>query len=107
MARSRSSQGEVVDWRRQLIDNQVVWSPCPSSRGYLPILERSPLLQQAHQRLGASQIAGAEQNDHPITNPLKAGHLAELREIIDAGIRAGVGGEHDSLLQQDADAVGH
>src|SRR6185295_2837805 len=53
------------------------------------------------------EIAGAQQHQHAIVGPLENGHLAKRSDIVHAGIRARIRRQHDSGVQQDADAIRH
>src|SRR6185369_6526857 len=65
------------------------------------------LVQYADHGLGARQVAGAEQDDDAVALALVHRHLAELGEIVDAGVGARIRGENNALVEQYTDAIGH
>jgi hypothetical protein len=67
----------------------------------------APLLQRADDRLSPGETAGAEQNDDAIPRALEDRHLAELRKVVDARVRARVRSEDDARVQECSDTVRH
>ena len=65
------------------------------------------LRQHADDGLSAGQVSRTQQNDDAVAATLEHRHLAELGEVVHAGIRAGVRGENHSLVEHYADTVSH
>ena len=65
------------------------------------------LVQDTDHRLRAGEISGAQQDNDPVARALEDGHLAEFRVVVDARVGAGVGREDDSVMQKDANTIGH
>jgi hypothetical protein len=57
--------------------------------------------------LSSREISGTQQNDHAIAATLEHRHLAELGDVVHAGVRTGVRGKNHSLVKHYAYAVGH
>jgi hypothetical protein len=57
--------------------------------------------------LGGGQIAGRQQHEQPIRRRLEHIELAVGGDVVDPGIGAGIGDQHQALLQPVANAVGH
>jgi len=51
------------------------------------------LVQQRGHRLRRRQVAGTEDDDLALVRDLELHHLAKARDMVDAGIGAGVGSE--------------
>jgi hypothetical protein len=65
------------------------------------------LCQYADDSLSSGQISRAQQNYDAITATFEHRHFAELGEVVDARVGAGVGGENHSLVEHHADAIRH
>jgi hypothetical protein len=65
------------------------------------------LVQHPDHSLRAGEVAGAQQDDDAIAATLEYGHLAELGDIVHAGMGARVRSENHPLVEHDADTVGH
>ena len=60
------------------------------------------LVEQADDRLGERQIAGRQQHHHALARLAPVMQLAELGDVVDAGIGARVGHEHQAAVQPHA-----
>src|ERR1700722_17809661 len=65
------------------------------------------LRQYTDDGLSSGQISRTQQNDNAVAATLEHRHLAELGEVIHAGIRTGVRCENHPLVEQYAYTVGH
>jgi hypothetical protein len=63
--------------------------------------------EERDHRLGGGEIARREQDHDPLARPLEHGELAHGRDVVDSGVGAGVGGEHQAAPDQDTDTIGH
>src|SRR4030095_4554285 len=63
--------------------------------------------EHADHRLGSGEVSGAQQHDNAVAGAVEHRHLAELGEVVHAGMRTGVRGENHSLFKQYAYTVGH
>src|SRR5258706_9588195 len=71
------------------------------------IADSAALVQYADNSLRSGEISGAQQHDNTIAAPLEHRHLAELGDVVETGIGAGVRGENHPLVEHHAYAVGH
>jgi hypothetical protein len=65
------------------------------------------LVQDADHGLRSGEVARAQQDDDAVAATLEHGHLAELRNVVHASVRAGVRREDHPVVEHYAYAVGH
>jgi hypothetical protein len=70
------------------------------------VLELLDLQDLAH-RLRDAQVAGRQQHHEAVARLLVDDHLAEGADLVQPGVGARVGQEHQSGVEFDGDAVGH
>ena len=100
---SRRSMSRIASETRPATSNIVPRGP----QVWSSVAGVGALLQHADHRLRAGEIPGAQQDEDPIARALEDRHLAEFREVVDAGVSAGVGREDDAVVQQDPYAIRH
>ncbi len=64
-------------------------------------------VEDAHHRLRERQVARRKQHDHAVAALAPVVDLAELGDVVDAGIGARIGREHQTAVQSQRDAIGH
>ena len=65
------------------------------------------LAQQAGDRLAGGEIARRQQHDGAFPGDLEEHHLAERADVIDTGVGARVGQEHQAFVDLDSHAIRH
>ena len=65
------------------------------------------LAQHAHDRLADRQVAGGRDRHDALAGLGEDMQLAERRDVVDAGIGAGVGEHHQAVTNQNSAAIGH
>ncbi len=65
------------------------------------------LVEKADDRLRQREVAGGEQHEYALARLAPVVDLAELGDVVDAGVGARVGGKDQSAVQPQCDAVGH
>src|SRR5690348_17227808 len=68
---------------------------------------QATLVEHVDHRLCPGKVSGAQQHDGPVAGPLEHRHLAELGDVVHAGIGTGIRGEDHPGVEQYADTVGH
>ena len=63
--------------------------------------------QGVQHRLADRQVAGTHQHHDAVARAFEHGHFAEDADLVESGIGAGVGQEHQAGIKAGCDAVGH
>ena len=66
-----------------------------------------PLGQEAYDGLRDGEVSGRGEREHPLARDRTRCELAVDRDVVEPGIRAGVGDHDEALIDEDAGAVGH
>ena len=68
---------------------------------------REPLAHDLLHCLGDRQVAGAQQHHQALARVFEHGHLAERRDLVDAGVGSRIGQEYQPFVQAHSHAVSH